>query len=314
MKRLIFVTALCLALTPAAHAQSYTLGDIFARIHDGERTVDFANTRPAIHARIVALEAYVKDQDAMDMGLDVLSDIYSGARPGYATILRWNRDGFSHSLPAGFTDSLVKLNVVAHGSLQSDLQSKIGPDSLAVLYRPVDLLLQQVLEKSAAANGEKIRQFWVKYGPDSPRLNLAEAGLNYLGQLVLPTVFLGRDGGPSPYELVAAYRTTDLTVSQTAADDRKLRVVTSAQLGMRYYNFAQGCGEGSHIHQLLHPCHVSGGAFLMGPQDTPLAQLWKSGQRWGAYVAWGSYHAGYVAGQEKRLVFGLDTQVLPYIF
>ena len=304
-----------------ARAQGFTLGDIFERMRAGEAIVGFAAAHPQLDARITVLESYMRSQGAMGMGLDSLGMLYSGLAPEYATVLRWNRDAFSRDsvatravLPPGFKDSLVQLNIVAHGTLQRELEARIGADSLNVLYRPVDQFLDDVLRHGVARNGETLRRFAVKYGPDSPHLNLLEAGLNYAGQLLLPGVFLGSSGGPSPWEMVAAYRTTDLTVSSTATQASKLRVVTSAQLGMRWYNFAVGCGEGSQVHQLLHPCHAAAGAFVMGPADTPLAQLWHDGQRAGAYGAWGNYHVGFVLGQEKRVVFGLDTQVLPYIF
>jgi hypothetical protein len=183
-----------------------------------------------------------------------------------------------------------------------------------VLYLPVDQFLQIVLQHGIARHGETLRRFAVKYGPTSPHLNLLEAGLNYAGLLLLPGVFLGSNGGPSPWEMVAAYRTTDLTVSSTPTEASRLRVVTSAQLGMRWYSFASGCGEGSQMHQPLHPCYAAAGAFVMGPADTPLAQLWKDGQHGGAYGPWGNYHLGFVLGRERRMVGGLDTQVLPYIF
>jgi hypothetical protein len=306
--------AYVLASAQVARAQTFTLGDIFDRLRTGEQIVDFARTHPAVDRRITVLEAYVVSQNAMGIGLDSLTAIYTRDKADFATVLRWNRDQVALTLPGGFVDSLAQISVMAHGSLMNELAAKIGKDSLDVLYKPIDTFLQKVHENRLAANQEKLRRFSVKYGPDSPHLNLVEAGLNYVGQLILPGLLLGHEGAPSPFELVATYRTTDLTASQSATERTKLRMVTSAQLGLRWYNFAPGCGQGGKMQELLHPCHISGGAFLMGPSDTPLAKFWGSGRRAGAYGAWGGYHMGYVAGAEKRLVFGLDTQVLPYVF
>jgi hypothetical protein len=94
----------------------------------------------------------------------------------------------------------------------------------------------------------------------------------------------------------------------------KMRIVTSGQLGLRVYRFTPGCGEGNQLEKLLKPCHFSFGAFLMGPQDTPLGKLWRGSARKGLYLAASNYHVGYVFGQQQRLVFGVDTQVLPYVF
>ena len=312
--RRTIVCALLLCHSASASAQDYTLADVFQRLNAGQAIVNFAVANPPAHARIAGLQSYAEAAGLAPMRIESLSRIYAGAPPDFATVLRWDRDQYAHPVPAGFRDSLVALSRLAHGSLQTALSAAIGKDSLDSLYRPIDLLLQQVLERGVAANAERLRRFAIKYGPDSPRLNVVEAGLNYVGQLVAPGLLLGSDGAPSPFELVASYRTTDLTASRADSADRALRLVSSVQLGMRWYNFAVGCGEGSRLNQLTRPCHASAGAFLMGPSDTPLTRFTGAGHRTGAYVAWGDLHAGYVLGQEKRLVFGVDTQVLPYLF
>jgi len=306
-----FVALTCVgslqAQTPAA-----TLGDIFARLKEGEAIVGFAVSTPTVARRLSGLEVYFKSAKTMGLTLDELTDVYTHRRADLPTIARWDRD--APFLAPGLVDSLVALNVVAHGQLLTALQGRLSRDSLNVLYKPIDDFGTQVLTKAQAANQEKLRRFYVKYGPESPQLNLAEVGLNYLGQLFIPGLLPSADGWPTPYELVATYRTTDLTAAQSDAGRLTGRVVTTAQLGVRMYGFSEDCGQGGRFVQLVNPCQSSLGAFLMGPRDAPLARVWGSGVRGGVYVSRGKYHVGYVLGAEKRVVFGVDQQMVPYVF
>lgn len=305
--------ALTLTSATTAFAQApATLGDIFARLKAGESIVAFSTTTPAVARRLDGLELYFRNAGAMDLTLDQLTDVYTRRRADLATVARWNRHVPQYE--PGFVDSLVALNTVAHGALQRALMEKLSRESLDSLYKPIDDFGAQVLVKARAANQEKLRRFYIKYGPDSPRLNLAEVGLNYLGQLFIPALLPSEDGMPSPYELVATYRTTDLTAAQSDAGHLTGRVVSTAQLGVRMYGFSETCGRGGRFVELIDPCQSSAGGFFMGSRDAPFQRLWGSGQRAGVYLARGKYHLGYVFGAEKRLVFGVDQQLVPYVF
>jgi hypothetical protein len=306
---------LILAIAGSASAQSYTLADIFARIRTADSAAHFATVNPMVHNRIDSLERYVRDHGALEMTIDELSDVYLGATPGYATVLRWNRGSYP-ALPSDFKDSLGSIRKVAGVPLRTAAEQAMGAAALDTLYRPLDLWYADMLNRAIAKNGDLLRRYSVKYGPESPRLNLAEAALNYFVQLPKGSPFAGNDSGPSPLELVASYRTTDLTASRAAADSAlNLKIVTTAQLGMRFYRFkSPTCGQGNQLDKLRNPCYFVLGLFLMGPKDTPLQQLWKGSARKGFYAGVSNYHAGVVFGQEKRFVFGIDTQVLPYVF
>ena len=308
------LVALVLAGASSAHAQASeaTLGDIIHRLRVGESFVDFKTTTPVVAKRLDGLDLYFRNAGAMGLTLDQLTDAYTHRRADVATVARWYRH--VPQFEPAFVDSLVALNTVAHGALQRALMEKLSKESLDSLYKPIDAFGAQVLVKARAANQEKLRRFYIKYGPDSPRLNLAEVGINYLGQLFIPGMLPSADGLPSPFELVATYRTTDLTAAKTDAGDLTGRVVTTGQIGLRMYGFSETCGKGGRFVDLIDPCQSSAGAFLMGPRDAPLSKLFGSGQRAGVYLARGKYHLGYVFGAEKRLVFGVDQQLVPYVF
>lgn len=312
---LTLVVAMCALSAYLLPAQSYTLRDIFVRIRVAEDIAKLAATDPALAARVDNIERFVGDLHAMDMSLDTAGTIFFGASIDYPTILRWNRSKFSDNSLAGLKDTLQRILVIANSELRPKVLAIVGADSTHTLYDPFTVFQTRVLSLAKANNTERLREFEIKYGPDSPKLNLAEAGLNYLGQLVLPGVFLSHNGGPSPLEMVAKYSATNLTASRAAADSAmELHVVSSAQLGFRWYNFRPTCGQGNHMEKILNPCQITGGLFIVGPKDAALLNLFSGGQRRGFYISAMDYRVGVILGQERRLVFGLETQVLPYIF
>jgi hypothetical protein len=306
--------ALAVTVPSVAGGQTLALGDIVDRIQTGARIAGLSTTNPSASLMIDSLAAYFARMDARPLTLDELSDIFGRRRERLATVARWNRDRVALFGNQAFVDSLVQLTRLANVSLQPVLRPKVSASTFDSLWRPLDSLGTLVRARARADNQEKLRRFEIKYGPASPHLNVAEVGLNYGAQLVLGPWFLpSTDGWPSPNEIVASYRTTDLTAAQSAAAHLTARVVSSAQLGLRRYSFDVGCGKG-RFADLVHPCQSSGGLFLMGPSDAPLARIWGAGSRGGVYLARGGYHAGVVLGGEKRLVFGADHQILPYLF
>ena len=219
--------ALAFVAASSARAQKSeaTLGDIIHRLRVGESFVNFATTTPVVAKRLDGLDLYFRNAGAMGMTLDQLTDAYTHRRADVSTVARWYRH--VPQFETAFVDSLVALNTVAHGSLQAALMATLSRPAMDSLYKPIDDFGTQVLVKARAANQEKLRRFYIKYGPDSPRLNLAEVGINYLGQLFIPGMLPSEDGLPSPFELVATYRTTDLTAAKDDSGDLTGRVVTT---------------------------------------------------------------------------------------
>ena len=304
------LVALCALPVRAQDARHYTLRDVFAGIHRGEERASFASANPVSAAHIDALEGYF---DRIDLGGASLNDViavYTTRGPDFKAIAGWNRDRWS----PGLVDSLTMVRSIANGELYPALRRlQLPKPSLDSIMAPLDSLQDKLLAVQLASNKEKLRRFFIKYGPNAPRLNAAEVLLNYVAQLAIPGFLPSPDGTPTPNELVATYRTTDLTASQTAVDPFRAHVVTSGQVGLRRYTFDEGCGEG-RFADLLHPCQWSLGGFLVGPSDSPLNSPWQLRHRGGFYLARGKYHVGAIFGGDRRLVFGVDQQLLPYVF
>ena len=101
--------------------------------------------------------------------------------------------------------------------------SGIGPRLVAAFgssvadhfIAPMDELETKILLSAQAKNAEKLRRYEIKYGPESARLNIAEV----LDQLLVArpswSPLAPGEDGPSPFELVGTYTTSDLTASRS---------------------------------------------------------------------------------------------------
>ena len=318
--RATHLMALAVLLGGSAHqasAQAYMLGDLFDRVNSADSILQFGTKNPELHARLVRMYAAVREQRAEGISLDSAAAIFAGDlnSHSFSTILRVDRDKFSETYLTIVTASIDSTLRITNQFLVRDVTTIIGQPARKTLFAPKDSFDVKLALRARDLNLERVRRFSVKYGPDAPRLNLAEAGLNYAAQIVLPRFFLSDDGGPAPWELVAKYSTTNLTASKTASDSAtELHIVTSAQAGLRWYSFSKDCGQGNQLEKILNPCQVSGGLFVMGAKDAPLLNLFTAPLRKGVYLSALNYRIGFIPGADRRFVFGLENQVLPYVF
>jgi hypothetical protein len=240
-------------------------------------------------------------------------DVRAPARTNVTTIARWYRSPCDATSRDSLYAAVVALNKIANGTLRGLLSDSTR--------KWVDSFISEmgviVVQAGMNANQTLLTHEAAKYGPGAPQLNLAEVGANYIVQLVpgIRRWFLPDPAsGPSPNEIVLAYRTTDLTIMKSAAGHLTGRVVSAGQIGLRRYTFAPRCGQGPPHVRVLRPCTWSTGLYVMSASDVPLSSVWGRGTRFGGYVALSDYHVGCVFGVERRCAVGLVSQVLPYLF
>ncbi|MEP7383338.1 MAG: hypothetical protein ABI910_16740, partial [Gemmatimonadota bacterium] len=162
------------------------------------------------------------------------------------------------------------------------------------------------LQVSIAQSLEKLNRFERKYGPDSPRLNIVEVGLNYVAQWV-PLFKPNAEGWPSRFEVVTSYVPLYLTVV-----DSRARPVTVAELGLRGYLWRRGWGgsEGG----ALRPGYISFGVALAGDRDGAFVSPLKGTRRVGGYFGWGETKLAILGGKERRLLLTRQFQMVPWVF
>jgi hypothetical protein len=267
--------------------------------------------RPAAATRLDSLDRLLRDAGASDITVGQVAALLHGRRPTFSAVARWDPERYSVLSREWFSEAVITVSRITNTFLAPLLDSV--PARKKGILEPADSLLGAMLTLAQAANQEKLRRYELKYGPTAPRLNAAEVALNYLLQFV-PGLGVRADGSPTPWEAVAAYRTTELTAVTPDGGDPRVRVVSGARLGLRYYTFDAQAGTGSLLTKLRHPGSVSAGLFLMGPRDEPLDRAWGSGSRPGIFLGWGDVHVSYVFGTERRVVVGSGKLVVPYVF
>lgn len=208
------------------------------------------------------------------------------------------------------------LNRLFQTTAQNAIDSAGVRDSLA----PVEAMMCIARDVRLFEGTEKLRRFEKKFGPGSVKLNGLEVLLNYGAQFVAwPPLFgVDADYSPRPWEIVAAYRTTYLTIEKTSSTDSKHRpqAVSVAEFGLRHYNFGKSWGveDASWLARALKPGSFSLGLLVGAQANGALKYPWSGTARLGPYLAWGGLKVGYLTGHDKRLIVSREVLVIPYLF
>lgn len=296
------------------HAQrGGTLKDIVADVRRAEQASDFATVNPANAALLDAALTRLDASHAAGFSYSQLASVISSRRPSFRAIARWEPDRYDLRVEPTFFADLIMMSGVATNQLADAITQKLGEAETDRLLARIDTLHGAVLATAKAQNLEKLRRYEIKYGPNSPRLNAPEVGLNYLAQR-MPGFGPTSDGWPGPLEIVATYSTTELTVVRNTNRDLRARVVSASHFGLRKYQFGKGWGNGGGFTGILKPAHIAAGATLMGPTDQVLGSPFRRGRRAGGFVSWGDILVGFVAGPERRVLLSRNLKVIPYLF
>jgi len=290
------------------------MGALIDTLRAAAGRANFANQLPVVNASLDSLAECFSRGGTRSLSLEDAAGVFkpTGATDAL-TIARWYRSPCSRATPVTLGSALSSLLIIANGSLHGLMESptQAWVDSFVADMNRI------VLTNARNANQAMLTREAAKYGPGSAQLNVAEVGLNYIVQLI-PGVrrwFLPNPAiGPTPNELVAAYRTTDLTAAQAATGHVTGRIVSAGEVGLRRYTFSPSCGQGPAFVRLFHPCSWSTGLYVMAPRDVPLSRVWGRDARAGMFVSLSGYHLGCTLGVERRCAVGLATQVLPYLF
>lgn len=292
-----------------------TVEDMLRSLERGALLAELRTVDPVAERKLDSIATQLRDAGAGPITVETMARVIGSRTASLRQTARWDSRAEELLTQSWFRAAMFSLPLIANGSISPAMRERgIPRDQVNEVLRPTDELSRRVGELALARNEEKLRRYEIKYGPESPRLNLAEVGLNYLAQLRLPLFQPTTDGWPSRYEMVAAYRTTELTVTKADGEDLKARVVSGGQLGIRWYHFAPDWGTGDRIHRVLRPRYASTGLFLMGPRDMPLERPWGKDTRAGAFLGWGSAYVAYVWERPRRVVVGSGKQIVPYLF
>lgn len=305
-----------LAIASSARAQQpphYTVDDILSALQRGAERVHFDSTDAIADKKLDSLATLLRDAGAGSVTVEVLADLIVRKRASIGDVARWDPKAAALMAQSWFRSAILMLPLIANGSLEPRLSATLPRPAVDSILAPTDALGRHVRERAMQQSEEKLRRFEIKYGPESARLNLAEVGLNYIAQW-LPLLAPSRDGWPSRYEVVAAYRAMELTATKSASDDLRATLVSAGQLGVRWYHWRHDWASGGRLARMIRPRHASAGLYALGPRDAPLERPWANGNRLGFFLGWGSMHAAYVFESPRRVLIGSGKQLIPYVF
>jgi len=263
-----------------------------------------------------------------DAQLDTLAREYDGSF-AYATALpdsaqRGFRVLAKHQPRIRAQRDFVERVPGVYERVQDVLLNTLG-DSLvrsnrASLASPADCVLRALRAPALARQLENLRRFERKFGPTSVKLNFVEVIANYGLQFLAWPKLVGVDasGSPRPWEAVVAYRTTYLTLTGVTGDSGKAspQAVSTAEFGLRHYNFGESWGTGSStISRMVKPGYWAIG-FIVAPESNGAMRYpWRGDSRWGPYLAWGNLKVGWLTGgRDKRVVVSREVMLVPYVF
>jgi hypothetical protein len=306
--RLIVILAGCaLAAAPAsARAQELTLGDIVASVEYARRITDFARQEPAVDAILVRNVDLLAQARVLTVPLaDVVGQ---ASHPDLLGRARLRQRSYDFRLPDNLPSVLDTILMVVNGELRDRLESRASASEIDRIRAPFDSLQSLQLRRALEESAEKLRRFELMYGPGSVRLNVVEALLNY-GAQWLPGFGVDAQGGPRPFEIVAAYTSAYFTYA-----DERARAVSAAETGVRMYIFREGWGEEGLLKALLRPRHVAAGWAFAGPEDIALQAPWRGNNRTGPFINWGDLKVARITGGESRWLVTRQLQFVPLLF
>ena len=300
----------------AQQPHSYTLDDVLTALRRGADTLDLARVNPVQSQALDSVSIMFRTAGAAALTIDHLAAIITKTHPTIGDVARWNPQQHAAWADPWFYDALVRLRRIANAAgtgIGPRLVAAFGPSVADHFIAPMDELETKILQSAQAKNAEKLRRYEIKYGPESARLNIAEVLINYIVARPSWSPLAPGEDGPSPFELVALYTTSELTGNRS--DDKfHAHVIGGAYTGVRYYRFGASTEPAGWIKTFLAPQHVAIGAFFIGSTDRTLISPFENGHRTGGFLEWGAARAGVTVGDEWRVVIGFGKQILPYLF
>jgi len=232
-----------LNLPAPAHSQrpaapTYTLGDVLTMLRRAADTLDLARVSPAQDRALDSVSTMFRAAGADSLTIDALADIVTRRRASFAVVARWNPQPHQAWAEPWFFDALVRLRRIANAAgtgIGPRLVTAYGSSVADHFIAPMDELETKILVRAQAKNAEKLRRYEIKYGPESARLNIGEVVVNYLLERPSWSPFAPNDEGPSPFEFVASYSTTELTGSREPNEKFLAHLVSGAHGGLRVY-------------------------------------------------------------------------------
>jgi hypothetical protein len=287
--------------------RTFTVAALLTAARTGDSLAGFRSSNPATHQRLQGVIDRLDRPEVLRLPLALV------ARPERVTgstrearmafVARAERPANAPGLAEYDGPALDTLAMVMAQELPRALEPLVGEDSTDRLLEPLEAFNFARRSASIAMSLEKLRRYERKYGPGAPRLNGVEVLMNY-GAQWLPGFRPNVEGWPGALEVVASYVPAYLTMV-----DGKGRAVAVGELGLRRYLWNKDFGN-----SLLKPAYLSLGLAVAGERDGAMAWPLRGERRYGAFFGWGEAKIAWVGGNEKRVMFTRQMQLVPWVF
>ncbi len=171
------------------------------------------------------------------------------------------------------------------------------------------------LHYSYEAGMKKLQRYGKKYGPQSARLNPVDGMLNIFLLQYLPG-FRPDSTGPGPLEFISAYSSSYVTAynAETEKLFKDIGIVSALEIGVRYYFLGEGWGEEGFWKGIAKPGFATAGLLVTGEEAGFFKSPLKGKESYGLFLSWGGLKAGYIVGDNSRILLSRQFQVVPYLF
>ncbi|MCH7680787.1 hypothetical protein IID10_15725 [candidate division KSB1 bacterium] len=253
--------------------------------------------------------------------LVTIENIAKSLNPGFSAALRLTQKDFDvdnlfFDNTTALYSAIQGVKTIFIGDLLPELEKlEKSEEDIDTLIAPIEDVMNQQLKASLERRLNNLRNYEIKFGPNSAKLNFAEAVVNHFLLRNVPGFGIDNNFSPEPLEIILAYSTAYVTSTDNINDDNKLKLLSGAEIGLRCYIFRKGWGEGN----ILKPNFVSGGVlisrensgFLSNPFNKDNGDL-----RLGMFLSWGvSIKAAYIfSGDGSKFFLSKQIQFIPLLF
>jgi hypothetical protein len=309
MRRLI-VAALLLCGS-GARAQEFRLNDILDSLKRGATLVKLDSADPVAAIKLDSVSKLLRAAGAGTVKVSALAGVVTGTRVSFGAVNRWDTRGTDLLAQAWFHDAILLLPKIANGALLRPLRTT-QPDSITDgILAPTNALRSLGMAMASEQGAERLRRMDIKYGTGSPQLNVLEATVNFAFQW-LPGLRAAKDGSPSRWEFLGAYRTLEVNVVRSGRAIPNAELISAGQVGLRWYRWSTT--PDGRWAKLLQPRYGSAGLYVVGPARAPFSSLIRVRRRHGAFIGFGHMHLAFVAEYPRHFVVGTDRHLIPHLF
>lgn len=315
-KRIVLSLAVLIVFWSSAFSQAGAGG-----LPDGIGLLSAIHDSMEIVPGLVDMSPYDKAELLRSVAvIDSAKRYFAAARQqaGYRTILRAESGDYWLSvkkLQSRDPELYHALQFVKRTANDDEMDSALSASGHPKLTAPVRVLQESQLIASIKQSQKKLNRYEKKYGPNSARLNPVESAFNFF-VFRKCSLFGTGESGPGPLEFISSYSSSYVTAydAETGKTFDDIGVVSAFEVGLRYYFLGENWGQEGFCNKLKKPGYATAGLLVTGEASGFFTWPLRGKESYGVFASWGGLKAGYIAGDNSRILLSRQFQIVPYLF